>query len=287
MKSKVEYTFFSFFYFHVILTLGDDMAKYCFKVYLNDGSSKKVSPSILGTNVELSDMDKFAYKCGSTFELHKILAEELGINLSEINKISIFQLKTELDFSIIINNPYLTSVLTSVERKKIKGYQNYELDTIVVPKDNTNYLEMENYLFKNIEENCRLFLTDIYKYNNEFARLLYRYGTTYNKELYSEEESRNIQELKNKIKLGLSIYKNYRGICKSRYEYETKRNYSKTTTPPKKETQYYKQPEEKEKDFPQIPLYQFNQYTNYLGEEKEEFLDIDERDSENNYEKRR
>ena len=159
---------------------------------------------------------------------------------------------------------------------------------MVISRDNINYLEMEKYLFENLEGNYDLFLTEIYKYNNDFSKLLYRYGNTYNQGLYNEEDFRNIQDLKNKIKLGLTIYKNYRGICKARYEYETKRNYTKKSTVSAKDVNtYYKELEYREENFSHDELYQLNQYTNYLGEEREEFLDIDERNCEYDYGKKR
>lgn len=265
------------------------MAKYCFKVYLSDGSSIKITPSMIDEDhTELSDMDLFVYKCGGEFNLHSLLTKELELGQEHINKIKISQSRSEREFSIISNNPYLTSILTSVKRKKVHGYQNYEMDTMVVTSDNSNYIEMKNYLFENIQGDCNFFLQEVYKYNNEFAKLLYRYGTVYKQGLYSEEDLINIKKLKNKIELGLSIYKNYRGLCKARYEYENKYRYSphkKQTTA--KENITYRSPEYIEKEVTQEYLNAINQYVNYLGEEKEEFLDDDERESSQDYGKRR
>ena len=56
------------------------MAKYCFKVSFNDGSSRNLVPSLLdNNNIELIDMDKFVYQSGGIFEFRNLLALELGI----------------------------------------------------------------------------------------------------------------------------------------------------------------------------------------------------------------
>lgn len=257
------------------------MAKYCFKVYLYDGTNKKIVPSMLDDNhTELSDIDRFVYKCGTSFELRNLLAQELGIKTEEIEKIKILQNRTENEFGIIINNPLLTPVLSSIEKKRIIGYQDYEMDAMVVARDNSTYLDMKEYLFENLESDFNFFLTEVYKYNNEFSKLLNRYGSSYNQKIYSETEARNLQNLKNKISLGLAIYKNYRGLCKACYDYNNRNFYQKKSAPIKKEEIPYRSPEYKEKEITQEDINLLNQYTNYLGEEKEEFLDIEEREQE-------
>lgn len=265
------------------------MAKYCFKVYLDDDTSVRIVPFNLGSDgVDLAEIDKFVYKCNDSFSLQSVLASELGIGFERIKKISILQPKKNIEFSIIRNNPYLDSVLTTVRRKKITNYQNYEMDAVVVSSDNKSYIDMKKYLFENIEADYKFFLNEIYKYNNEFAKLLYRYGSVYNQGLYSEEDVRSINELKIKIEIGLSIYKNYRGLCKARYEYE-KKYFSPYKNKPTRQLTEIKlsNPEYKEKEFTQTDLNYLNQYTNDLGEEREEFLDIEERESEDYYGKRR
>jgi len=266
------------------------MAKYNFKVYLRDGNSIKMFPSVLDDKKsELSDMDIFVYKCGFDFDLKKLLACELGIGISEIDSVKIIQNKSGREFSVISNNPYLTSILSSLKRKKINNYQSYEMDTIVVPKDNQNYIEMKDYLFKNIELDYQKFLKEVYKYDNEFSKLLYRYGMLLKHVTNSLEDLRDIQELKDKIETGLSIYKNYRGLCKSRYEYEKYPFYSKkSNTNVTVETKIcYSNPEYKEKEVTQEDINGLNQFVNDFGEEKEEFLDNEEIESGQYYEKRR
>lgn len=265
------------------------MAKYCFKLYLNDGSYKMVIPSSLDENqTELSDLDKFVYNCGGSFKLHELLADELNIEFSQIDTISIFQVKTGKEYSVIINNPYLSQAITSVNKKIVKGYQNYDMETMVVSNNSSSYLEMEKYLFNHIESDYQYFLTEIYKYNNQFTRLLYQYGDAYHQKSYNEEELRNLQEQKDKIKQGLSIYKNFRSLCKSRYENEKRYGTPiSKKTPLKEEIVKYSIPEYHEENFPHASLEELNQYTNKIGEEKEEFLDMDEIESEYDYGKRR
>lgn len=267
------------------------MAKYCFRVYLNDGSSILMKPSMIDNESNsLLDMDKFVYKCGDYFNFLNILSSELEIKFNEIDKVKIFESSKELEFSIVNDNPYLTPVLLTTTKRKVYNYKNYEMNTMVVPINNSSYIDMKNYLFENIQGDCSYFLNEVYKYNNEFARLLNQYGILYNQGLYQEEDLRNINNLKDKIEIGLSIYKNYRGLCKARYDFEKRVTHLTQISKNNKQKQepYNNSiPEYKEKEVTQEDINNFNQFINYLGEEKEEFLDSDEIESEKDYGKRK
>ena len=158
------------------------MAKYSFNVYLTNGSSKKVTPSCL-ENADLCDMDKFVNEVGGYFELCRFLADELEINSTDIEKIMILRNKKEVEFSLINSNHYLTPVLNSLETKKIQGNGPYQIDAIVVSSNNATYLEMKNYLFQNLRNNYERFLNEVYTYENEFFRILNRYGSLYNQDI--------------------------------------------------------------------------------------------------------
>lgn len=265
------------------------MAKYCFRVYLNDGSSRLIKPSMIDDDSNsLLDMDKFVYKCGDSFNFLNVLALELGIKFGEIDKVKIFQPSKEIEFSLVDNNPYLTPVLLTTTKRKIYNYKNYEMNTMAVPINSDSYIDMKKYLFKNIQDDHNFFLNEVYKYNNEFAKLLHQYGTIYNQGFHQEEDLRNISSLKEKIEAGLSIYKNYRGVCKARYDFEKNITYSQKTTTNNNVVEYnHPIPEYKEKEVTQEDINDYNQFINYLGEEKEEFLDNEELESEKDYGKRR
>ena len=262
------------------------MAKYNYKVNLTDGTTKIFNPLTI-ENVELYHMDKYINDCGDLLSFYKIIGDKLNISSSLIDNIKIIQTSKGIEFSIVSNNPYLKNILLDVEKKKIRNYKNYEMDTMVVSSNNSGFIEMKNFLFNNLENNSTLFFNEIYKYNNDFSSLLYKYSVVYNSSLRNEEDLRNLNELKNKIKIGLSIYKNYRGLCKARYEYENRVVYSSNIRNNNKETYTYTIPEYKEKEITQEDINRYNNFINYLEEEKEEFLEVDEIESEYDYGKRR
>lgn len=199
------------------------MAKYSFKVYLTDGSSKKIILSSL-EKADLCDMDKFVCDIGGFFELCDYLADKLELDSKSIDKITILRNKKEVEFSLINSNSYLTPVLNDLKIKKIQGYGPYQIDAIVVSSSNPTYLEMNNYLFKNLRNDYEKFLNEVYTYDNEFSKLLNRYGNLYSQGINQEDEINELKQLEDRISLELRVYKNYRGMCKSRYNYERNNN---------------------------------------------------------------
>lgn len=198
------------------------MAKYSFKVYLKNGSSKTIIPASL-KNTDLSDFDNFTLNLKDRFKLENTLANELNINSSDITNITILRLTKQVEFSVIYNNKYLLPVITDLKIKTIST-DTYQKNVVAIDQNNSSFLEMKSYLLDNIKNNYQQFLTDIYNYNNEFSKLLYQYGSIYH-QVVSEEDERNLKELENKIYQELSVYKNYRGLCKSRLKSETYANY--------------------------------------------------------------
>jgi len=198
------------------------MAKYSFKVYLEDGSSRIVIPSTM-METDLYDMDKFACKHGY-FELCNIIAKELEINSSIIKNIKIIRNNKDIEFSLITNNEYLLPVLNDLHREKIKSDRPYQMEVVVISSNNSSCQEMRNYLLNNLRKDSDNFLNNIYNYNNEFSRLLNRYSTLYNNGIVNEENERELRHLEQLISTELRIYKNYRGLCRSRKIYEENRH---------------------------------------------------------------
>lgn len=197
--------------------------KYKFKVYLQNGETETIIPNEI-KDANLEDLDRFSIEQGGFLGLCEVLEKELSIHPHQIDKIKILQLKTGMEFSLISNNQYISSVLSSLQTKKVQGHGNYFIDTTVISNDNISYVEMRDYVFENIQGDYSYFLKEIYNYKNQFSKLLYQYGMAYNQGIYDEEEERNIKELERKIALELSIYKNYRGLSIARKRWEERVN---------------------------------------------------------------
>lgn len=203
------------------------MAKYSFKVYLKDGSSKLIVPTSL-KQTDLHDLDNFTLNLNDKFKLENILAGELNINSSDILDITILRLTKQVEFSVIYNNSYLLSVINDLKIKTINT-GTYQKSVVAINHNSPSFLEMKSYLLDNIRDNYQRFLSDTYTYNNEFSKLLHQYGSIYH-QVVSEEDEHNLKELETRIYQELSIYKNYRGLCRSRLKsktyinYQTKRN---------------------------------------------------------------
>lgn len=194
------------------------MAKYSFKLYLKNGEVKTVVPSEL-TDADLPYLDKFAIKTGSSFGLAKVLADEVGIDFDQVDNISILKATKKIEFSVIYQNKYLEPVFSNLKTKTITCH-GYQKTVTAVDFSNPNCLEMKEYLLDNIRNNYDNFSKNVYNYENEFSRLLYRYSSIYQQRLQSEEDLRAVKELEEQILTELSIYKNYRGLCKARLKSE-------------------------------------------------------------------
>ena len=194
--------------------------KYQFKVYLKNGDMMMIVPSQM-KGTDLQDYDLFSIQNHGFFGLTQILGKELSIASTDIDKITILHQRKNIEFSLVTNNPYVSAVIFDLYPKKIPGVGgNYMIDAILVPNDHPSYIEMRDYLFQNLQTDASHFLDEVYTYQNQFHTLLYQYASSLRQSLHTEEEERNIQELKQRIRLELSIYKNYRGLCLARKKYE-------------------------------------------------------------------
>lgn len=198
--------------------------KYKFKVYLQNGETKMLVPKEI-QNADLPDLDRFSIEKKGYINLCRVLGEELSISPHQIQKITILQIQTGIEFSLVLYNQYLSSILSSLQTKKILGHGNYWMNTTVISSNHDSYLEMKKYLLENIHTNYSHFLKEIYYYPNQFHNLLYQYGVSYHQGIYGEEEARNMKELEQRIALELSIYKNYRSLCIARKRWEENRKY--------------------------------------------------------------
>lgn len=195
------------------------MAKYCFKVRLKYNETKFiVFPSM--DELELNNFDAFVLESKSYSNLCSKLEKEFHIKPNEIIDITIFNQRTGSNYSLIFENKYLDYIVSEVKTKKIQGYGNYFMDAKVVPINQNYCLEMKDYLLNNLKDDYQFFLKNIYNYQNKFQELLYRYGAIYKQGIYNEEDETNLRELEQRISLELSIYKNYRGLCKARKKWE-------------------------------------------------------------------
>lgn len=196
-----------------------NIVKYKFKVYLQNGETETIIPNEM-KDTKLEDLDRFSIEKGGFLGLCEILGKELSMNPHKIDKITILQLKTGMEFSLISNNQYISAVLSSLQTKKVQRYGNYFIDATIISNNHSSYLEMKDYVFKNLHSNHLKFLNEIYHYQNSFHKLLYQYANAYQQGIYSEEEERNIKELERKITSELSIYQNYRGLSSARKRWE-------------------------------------------------------------------
>lgn len=194
------------------------MAKYSFKLYLKNGDAKTVIPSEL-SSTDLPFLDQFSMKVGNSFDLAKVLANQIGIDFNDVDNISILRMTKKIEFSVIYHNKYLEPVLSDLKTHTVssKGYQKV---VATINSSNPSYLEMKKYLLANIRNDYDNFVKNIYDYKNEFSKLLYRYNSVYHQSFPSEEDYRNVKELEEQILTELSIYKNYRGLCKARLKSE-------------------------------------------------------------------
>ncbi len=202
--------------------------KYCFKVYLRNGETKKIVPKEMN-NMDLQDFDLFSINKGGFFGLCEILSQELSVASYQINKITIDYLKKEREFSLISNNQYILPIVSKLYPQKISSNRNYLIDAILVPKNDPTYLEMKKYLFTNLKTKGAYFLTEVYDYQNQFHDLLSQYQLIYQQGVLSEEDDRNLKELERIISVELSIYQNFRSlsIARKRNEETIKRNIQK------------------------------------------------------------
>lgn len=248
---------------------------YSLRITLSDGEIIcKVPDGVDKSNS--SSFDSYLSKKSSNVFLYSDLKKEFNLE-KNIESVKILDSRTGREYSALNNNKYLTPVLETVKKIDIKLLnENYTRNTYIVDSNNPGFIEMRNYLLNNLNNDGANFLKNIYKNDNAFSSIMNRYVISINSN-FNEEDSRNIDALRDEVIKALTIYKNYRSVCVARYLYEN--NYKITT-------------EEKIKPQPKglgIQFGQFveinkdndnykNMYTNDLGEEREEFLDSDEID---------
>ena len=259
------------------------MIKYAFKLYLDHATSRQVVPKEIEES-NLVNMDLFVLKCGGSFQLIQKLQQEYNLLEETIQKVTIIHKKNQTEFSLCVDNPYLTPVLNQIQRKKIKGYGNYQMEVEVVPITNQTFQKMKEYVLTSLRSNYQDFLTNIYGYQNQFAALMYRYGNIYQAFPEREEDSYEIKSLERELEEKLSIYKNYRGLCIAYRNQERNHGYQRYPSSKSDHSRISRL-----KISPVIATSSLqlttqqeanrkNQYSNYLGEEKEEFLEPDELD---------
>ncbi len=195
------------------------MARFKFKVYL-ENKIKFIELEEYQKKT-LQEMDIICLDKGNYYDLLDDLAYTLQILKSEIKKVYIYDSSKDNDFSIICGNSYIENIMKEISNgKKVT--------------ETSSYLEMKNYLFEQLEsDNYKTFLTEVYNYGNTFQGILSRYATSFHQGVYSEEESKNLQDLKSEILERLAKYKNYRGLAISRKKKEENYFYKKKSVPKK------------------------------------------------------
>ena len=182
------------------------MARFKFKVYL-ENKIKFIELEEYQKKT-LQEMDIICLEKESYYDLLDDLAYTSDISRSEIKKVYIYDSIKDNEFSIICGNSYIENIIREISNgKKVT--------------ETNSYLEMKNYLLDQLEnDNYKTFLTEVYNYGNTFQGILSRYATSFHQGVYSEEESKNLQDLKSEILERLAKYKNYRGLAISRKKKE-------------------------------------------------------------------
>lgn len=255
---------------------------YKLKITLEDGKVAFVIPEGVNRN-SLVSFDNYVSKKGSNFFLFADLKKEFALN-QNIKNVKIADTRTEIEYSIINNNKYLTPVLETVKKKNVQlSGEPYTRNTDTVDVNNSTFIEMKEYLFKQLKENIN-FLDEIYTNKNTFSMILNKYIIAINNN-HNEEDNRNVNLLESEIIKALSIYKNYRSMCVARYFYEknlhVKHQSNSTVKNVQINTNVKKNDEvdnqEKRKNY-SIDS-ELSKGYQYYGEdgEKEEFLDEDDK----------
>ena len=176
------------------------MARFKFKVYL-ENKIKFIELEEYQKKT-LQEMDIICLEKESYYDLLDDLAYTSDISRSEIKKVYIYDSIKDNEFSIICGNSYIENIIREISNgKKVT--------------ETNSYLEMKNYLLDQLEnDNYKTFLTEVYNYGNTFQGILSRYATSFHQGVYSEEESKNLQDLKSEILERLAKY-NYFYIKKS------------------------------------------------------------------------
>ena len=213
-----------FFFFLTILMVSLDyevyvMARFKFKVYL-ENKIKFIELEEYQKKT-LQEMDIICLEKESYYDLLDDLAYTSDISRSEIKKVYIYDSIKDNEFSIICGNSYIENIIREISNgKKVT--------------ETNSYLEMKNYLLDQLEnDNYKTFLTEVYNYGNTFQGILSRYATSFHQGVYSEEESKNLQDLKSEILERLAKYKNYRGLAIFRKKKEENYFYIKKSVPKK------------------------------------------------------
>lgn len=198
------------------------MAKYSYEVTLKTGEIKLVVPEKLATG-NLADFDRFIEGIGGTIKFEQYISDKLGISCFDIKGIKILGNTKQIHFALMNGDQYLAPVLNDLKVKAISIPGRYSKTTTTVSTENPAYKEMKKYLYDNIRGDYNYFLSQVYTLNNQFSRLLNSYGYSYQQRMCtSEEDDRNIADLETQINQELSVYKNYRGLCRYRTLAETK-----------------------------------------------------------------
>lgn len=225
---------------------------------------------------ELSQADRYIIKHGGYYGIIDLF----NVDRNEIKGVKITSVGKDIKYSLPGNNKYINAVLDSISVANVKRYSStgyyYYSYTDIIDSENESLIEMKNYLFDQINLNYEDFRKNIYTYNNGFSQLIDKYHSYDNPNL-SLEEVNTKSELKMSIINQLSIYSNYRGLAIARQKSEEyqpifRRNANREPAPTviKKESEF--KPSITPEEFVNIN----NNFINYNGEEREEFLELSE-----------
>lgn len=239
--------------------------KYAFKVNLDNGQTETLIPDGY-EDKELSDFDMYVLKYGGKNSFIGKVCNTLGVTRSMIKEV-IINSRSDFGYNLIEENPYFKDIYDNLKEEDTYGAKNYQKKEVVITGNSANFRDMRDYLFYNLRKNGNTLINEIYTRNTELRRLLEKYVSIYNPLSYSEEDNRNINTLERQIVDTLSIYRNYRGMAVSRYNYENS----------KSNTNIYISNEELKKE---KEIEKYNKYRNSLIEkarkqELDDNIDID------------
>lgn len=207
--------------------------KYYYKIYFNDGQTKKFTDkALVGKN--LPDLDKFSFTTEYQADIERG-CQEMNLSTSKIDKVTIIHEKDRgvpTEYSMIGKNPYFYDIYNNLTTQEVWGYNHaYRANKDIISTESEAYKEMRDYLLNQLKRNADNFFKNVYKYDDKFKEVLVKYARSYTSDVAEEEEYRNIFELEKAIRYYLTFYKNFRKVATRRYKYELYGNYPKQPEP--------------------------------------------------------
>lgn len=202
------------------------------------------------------------------------------LSVGDIDIISSFRISIkgkDYSYSTVFQNSFLSPVLNQVvDNKKSRKYE--------VSFHSSSFSDMKRFLFDDLNQGGKIF-SEYYQYHNRLFRLVNKYLSSSSD---NEEDMHQKKLLEEMIVKELTNYKTYRSLCVYRNNLDRRINSVyhgvKPVTNVKPKPQIFSSNTftlDKENSFSYSGYQQI--YVDGLGDEKEEFLDLDEIEEMGNY----